>query len=383
MTNEVRSFKTETAGGEPRFRVMTAMAPGAIAIVQVWGADLAGLLNRLTAGAVPARWGLMELRLTATDSAAEVGDEAVVAWLGERWCQIMPHGGVRVVQRLIDRLRAAGAVDADADADERDAWSLYPEAATAIEADMLAALSRAASPAAVDLLIDQPRRWAEAATAGTLDPAAIARRSVVLDRLIDPPTVVVTGPANVGKSTLTNRLSGRSASLTADLPGTTRDWVSALVMLAADAGPGEVAVRWLDTPGVRETADAIEQRAIELARSVMATADLVIAMREPGGNWPATQALGRPADLRVLNKIDRIDATGDNDPADADVRISATTGQGLDALAAAVLERLGLAAAINGEALWAFSTPLKRMIAAANAGRTEQAMRALAEYAGR
>ncbi|NJL31882.1 MAG: GTP-binding protein [Phycisphaerales bacterium] len=59
--------------------------------------------------------------------------------------------------------------------------------------------------------------------------------------------VVVAGQPNVGKSTLMNKMLGRSASLVADLPGTTRDWVAGWVELEG------VALHWMDTPGLRHT----------------------------------------------------------------------------------------------------------------------------------
>ncbi|MEX2670831.1 MAG: GTPase [Phycisphaeraceae bacterium] len=377
----------ESAEATTRYRLMTAMAPGAIAVVQLHGPELGDILSGLTSAAVPARWGLMELNLLPGSGADKGGggDEAVIAWISgtRQMVQIMPHGGVRVVQRLLDQLQALGVQPMDA----ADARSLYPEAATALEADMLETLSRAASPAAVDLLLDQPRLWAEQVTSGgPLDCDAVRQRSAVLDRLVEPPLVVVVGPANVGKSTLTNRLAGSAASLTADLPGTTRDWVTTLVILEDHGEGGRMggAVRWVDTPGVRETTDRIEQQAIAMARTVIANADVVISLREPGGEWVDEAALGRAVDLRVLNKADCL-PTDAVERRDVDVAISAATGEGLAELAGAVLRCLGLAEVREewGERWggWAFSERLREIVTQAQTDEAA-ARQALAEYVG-
>jgi tRNA modification GTPase len=234
---------------------------------------------------------------------------------------------------------------------------------------MLAALARAASPAAIDPLLAQPALWrdylAKPASQFTTDGCeVIVSRSRTLDRLIDPPGVVVVGRANVGKSTLTNRLMGRPASLVADLPGTTRDWVGGLVELSPESRvrspESAVAVRWLDTPGMRDSDDPIEQRAIELAKQVVADADVLIAMRDADSDWPDPSDLPGAVDLHVVNKSDLPDAARDNDRADV-LHISALTGEGLDELQECILGALALSD-VSSTALWAFSPRLRELM---------------------
>jgi len=224
---------------------------------------------------------------------------------------------------------------------------VYPEAASALEADMLATMSQAASPAAIDLLAAQSRlwtRWLKEHEGGRGETDAVERERIlargdVLDRLVHPPLVVVMGRPNVGKSTLTNRLTGRTASIVADLPGTTRDWVGAVVTL------GSVAVQWIDTPGVRESEDAIERSAIELSRQVIEQADVLIAMRDREVGFAAMSGLKRRPDLWLKNKVDDESGAleGDGASAESPVAISALNGLGLDRLGRLVLKRLGLA----------------------------------------
>jgi tRNA modification GTPase len=137
--------------------------------------------------------------------------------------------------------------------------------------------------------------------------------------------VALAGAANVGKSTLSNTLLGRSMSIAADRPGTTRDYTWGRLELAG------LVVGWHDTPGLRATDDPDERKAVALARRLLDRADLVIAMTDAEHGWPA---LPRTADLRLASKAD----AGGRD--DADLCVSATTGAGIPELVAAVRDRL-------------------------------------------
>ncbi len=294
------------------FVVATALRPGAIAIIQIHG-DVEPVLARITGRS---DWPPGRARLATL---ADI-DEGIVARIDERTAQIMPHGGVRVVQRLAAWLAERGVVAGSAAGiDPQDA---FPEALDRTEALALVALSRAASPLAVDLLLDQRRRWAARPRITGADRA----RSIRLNRLIDPPLVVVAGSPNVGKSTLSNALVGRSISITADRPGTTRDYTAGRIDLAG------LVVDWHDTPGLRGTRDPIEAEAIRLAGGLIERADFIVAMTAPGTDWPA---LPREPDLRVINKCDL-------DPAPR----SASGGGGAETLCVSALRGDGLAALV-------------------------------------
>jgi tRNA modification GTPase len=290
---------------------MTPSHPGAIAVVQLTG-SVADILKRLTGRD---HWPIGRLRLVRF---ADI-DEGLAAVISPNVAQLMPHGGPRVVQRLTRHLIQLGASPIEpGDVLPRE---LYPEATDEIEAIMLAALARAASPAAIDLLRAQPPIW-RARPAITSD---VINRSQRLNRLIDPPLVVVAGPPNVGKSTLSNALLGRSMSIAIDLPGTTRDYTAARIEL------GGLVVQWHDTPGMRVSDDPIEAKAIELARRLMCRADLLLAMTDVEHDWPV---LPRPADMLLGSKADAAVRQ------DADVSVSALTGQGIADLVVAARDLL-------------------------------------------
>lgn len=367
--------------GRTRITVTTAPNPGAIAIIELHGPGVLDVLKRFTG---VRDWPASRVRYVKFGDI----DEGCAVCLRDPprgWAQITPHGGVRVVQKLIDGLSELDCIYTT-DLPARD---LYSEARNDLEADMLAALARAASPGAIDLLLSQTQLWHDLLAGGrktcgnavTLgDRDIILRRSLALDHLIDPPTVVVVGRPNVGKSTLTNALLGRSVSIVADLPGTTRDWVAGLVELSGQSRLGvrdstrSVAVRWLDTPGLRVSDDPIERRAIELAVRVVADADVLIAVRDPDTQWPDDKRdLPRSPDLRIVNKIDDPEQAGMWLDTDA-LPVSARTGLGLDLLQQCVLARLGLEQ-LGGGLVWAFAPPLRK-------GLESEDLSSLYRYAG-
>src|SRR3954447_26397913 len=97
--------------------------------------------------------------------------------------------------------------------------------------------------------------------------------------LLSRPRVAIVGPANVGKSTLANQLFAAERSITADVAGTTRDWVGALANLDG------LVVELIDTPGVRETKDAIEAQAIGVASRETSRADLILLVLDASADF--------------------------------------------------------------------------------------------------
>jgi tRNA modification GTPase len=145
--------------------------------------------------------------------------------------------------------------------------------------------------------------------------------------LLHAPRVAIIGAPNVGKSTLANRLFAQQRVITADLPGTTRDWVGDWVNL--DGLP----VHLLDTPGQRDSTDAIEQCAIARSRAEIDRADLVLLVLDPTQPLGPAQAQLRaqhPGAMTIINKSD-LKMTWDTHLSPA-IRTVATTGVGTDEL---------------------------------------------------
>src|SRR6195952_307638 len=150
------------------------------------------------------------------------------------------------------------------------------------------------------------------------------------ERLRDGLVVAIAGPPNVGKSTLMNLLARREVAIVSPHAGTTRDIIE--VQLDLDGYPVTV----IDTAGIRETSDPVEQEGVRRARARAAEADLVLWLVDaPQEKDPDKNSA--PA-WRVRNKID-LDLAG-VDPArprqpctmagqGAEFRISARQGDGI------------------------------------------------------
>jgi tRNA modification GTPase len=155
--------------------------------------------------------------------------------------------------------------------------------------------------------------------------------------LWQPPTVVLVGPTNAGKSTLFNALAREERVIVSPAPGTTRDTVSAEVAV------GGLPVWLVDTAGQREAESAIEHEAIERARAAAAAADMVLVVLDASGEVPppSSEFLGilPKAPLVVLNTSDVGLATWAKGVPNA-VPCSAATGDGVGPLGARVVSEL-------------------------------------------
>lgn len=143
-------------------------------------------------------------------------------------------------------------------------------------------------------------------------------------------TVALVGPVNVGKSSLLNALVGTERALVAAQPGTTRDWLE-----VSDVWDG-VRVTLVDTAGLRETDDPIEQRGIALGEERVRAADVVLVVNDGAAGWDGGARYGERA-VVVRSKAD----LGGEER--GEVATSAATGQGLAELRARVLAVAGVA----------------------------------------
>lgn len=103
-------------------------------------------------------------------------------------------------------------------------------------------------------------------------------------------STVIVGRPNVGKSTLFNALSGCERSIVTDIAGTTRDAVEETVKL------GDVTLRLMDTAGIRETSDKIEEIGANIAQKAIESAELVIAV------FDGSEKMSDD-DINIINKI--------------------------------------------------------------------------------
>lgn len=157
------------------------------------------------------------------------------------------------------------------------------------------------------------------------------------ERLREGFTVVLAGPPNSGKSTLLNALARRDVAIVSPIAGTTRD----VIEVHCDLGGLPVVI--VDTAGLRESGDVIEQEGISRARARAQHADLVLWLIPPEGAETAAPPARRL--LKVATKADL-----NRNRRDCDLSISASTGEGLPELIAA-LEQEAVSALGQGDAL--------------------------------
>ena len=152
------------------------------------------------------------------------------------------------------------------------------------------------------------------------------------ERLREGLVVAIAGPPNAGKSTLLNRLARRDVAIVSPYPGTTRDVIE--VHLDLDGYP----VTLLDTAGIRDSAEPVEQEGVRRARERAADADLVLwvidGSAEDRRGFPEKK-LDASKIWLVVNKIDLTPSRGRGavkNEYQFICSISASTGAGMDLL---------------------------------------------------
>lgn len=367
-----------------------ASAPGvgALAVVRISGPDAFGVLQRVTrTDAIPeARVATLLTVIhpatgTRADQVLATAFPCPASYTGEDVVELSGHGGTLAPALVLDAVLSAGARQAEPGEFTRRAWLngkldlLQAEAVhDLIEGRSLAAhrtalhqLDRGLS-ARVDhlrngligleaLLVhhidfpeedDAPTPLAEIAVrAGALVAeldalAGTAAEGVLLRR---GALVVLAGVPNAGKSSLLNALAGEERALVTEIAGTTRDAIEVEVSL------GGFPFRLVDTAGLRETDQLIEQMGIEVAERYLGAADLVIWCTDTTGPELDSAAVvaalstraGAPI-VRVRTKADLEDAStalGSTESSRwlsgeargtgvaADIRVSVISGRGL------------------------------------------------------
>ncbi len=163
------------------------------------------------------------------------------------------------------------------------------------------------------------------------------------ERLRSGIEIAVVGPPNAGKSSLVNRLAAREVAIVSEEAGTTRDLIEVRLDMAG------VPVTLIDTAGLRDSENAIEREGVRRAKAKAEGADFAIRLAaiEPDGSILGDFTDTGAGDLKVLNKIDR----GGVIPAEDVLAVSVATGQGLEALIAALEARVSVLAHLSDQPL--------------------------------
>jgi tRNA modification GTPase len=369
--NSVRSTIFALSSGRP---------PAAIAVVRVSGPQAGAVLKALI-GRVPEPRKAALARVREPQS-GEVIDEALALWFpaphsetGEDVAELQLHGGHAVIAGVLDALgRIEGCRLAEAGEFTRRAFENGRLDLTEVEglADLIAAETPAQRRQAFrqlkGLIGDRAEDWrrrlieALALVEARIDfsdeadvpedligPALRAARQLrdeiaaaLADggrgeRLREGLVVVIAGPPNAGKSTLLNRLARREAAIVSPHPGTTRDVIEVHLDL------GGYPMTLLDTAGIRDSDDPVEQEGVRRARSRAAAADLVLWVADLSASGTMVdEKLSDTQVWRIKNKIDIAPPRPDRNESqfgqviNQSFAISAIDGTGVDGLVAAL-----------------------------------------------
>ncbi len=319
------------------FALSSGRPPVAIAVVRISGPNAGTALEQLSGRLPQPRYASLA-RLRDPVSGENL-DEALALWFpaprsetGEDMAELQLHGGRAVIAAVLAALgRLTGFRPAEAGEFTRRAFENGRMDLTAVEglADLLGAETEAQRRQAYrqmkGLLGDRAETWrtrlikALALVEAGIDfsdeadvPAELIRPALDIagtlhqeisdalaqagrgERLRDGLVVAMAGPPNAGKSTLLNRIAKREVAIVSPHAGTTRDVIEVHLDL------GGYPVTLLDTAGVRETDDPVEQEGVRRARERAAAADLVLWITESGRPM-AYMGGQRPTDDRSMN----------------------------------------------------------------------------------
>ena len=363
------------------FALSSGQLPSGVAVIRITGPQSKTILTAL-AGTVPAE--RVAARKTIRlrngdylDSALVLSFSAPRSFTGEDCAEIHLHGGRAVVLRVLHEL-ASFEGTRPAEAGEFTRRAFLNGKLDLVEAeglsDLLAAETemqrRLAAEQSRGGLSDLYRSWtdritfARAMIEAELDfadeddiPDSVSdtvwkdmtalsaeieqhlSHASVGEIIRDGLKVAIIGPPNAGKSSLMNALARRDVAIVTAVPGTTRDILSVQLDIHG------FAVTLLDTAGIRQTSDLVEEEGIRRARLAAEEADIVLSLFAPD-QQPVSAGSGRKQ-IRVRTKSDEDKADGIGEP--SDIAISSKSGEGLEQLLALLIK--DLEAASNGISL--------------------------------
>jgi tRNA modification GTPase len=361
--------------------VATPPGRGGVGIVRVSGSTLENLAEALCGKSLTPRVAAHTRFLDANNRVIDDGIallfKAPASFTGEDVLELHAHGSPMVLQALVRRAIELGARHAEPGEFTKRAYlngKLDLAQAEAV-ADIIDAATESAARAAVRSLtgefskhiqmlqdrlirlrmfveatLDFPEEDVEfieqerardqlAETRSALEEVIMqaARGQLLHDGI----RVVLAGAPNVGKSSLLNALAGEDIAIVTPIAGTTRDTVRARVSING------LPVEFIDTAGLRETDDPVEQIGIERTRAAITDADLALILIDANDEQTGVDDLLReiPTSLPrivVANKTDLRNAPSDSALALCEsLPISAKTGQGIDDLRSAIEKQVG------------------------------------------
>lgn len=156
--------------------------------------------------------------------------------------------------------------------------------------------------------------------------------------------LVIAGKPNAGKSSLLNALSGHEAAIVTDIPGTTRDVIRETISI--DGLP----VHIIDTAGLRDSEDHVEQIGVQRAKQAINQADHVLLVVDAMDDLNDLVVVSHPNQTIVINKLDLVDTPSVVNHGKDVLYVSAKTGAGIDELKSHIKKLAGFTQ--GGETLY-------------------------------
>jgi tRNA modification GTPase len=388
----------------------TAPGRGALAIVRLSGPDVSTIAERLLQPAPRTARQATRSRVIDPNDGSPLDDVVVTRFVapasftGEDLLEITTHGGYRAPASVLAAAIHAGARQAEPGEFTRRA--VLNGKLDILQAEAIGDLVEARSGAAQRLALHQldgglskrvltlrqrilqieallayeidfpeeddgpiPRDRIRLAVQKVLaDVRALLATAELGSMIHDGALVVFAGAPNVGKSSLFNALLGEARAIVTEIPGTTRDAIE--VVFDRPRWP----IRLVDTAGLRETTDTLEQRGIETSARYLSRAALVLVCGESVRDIDAvTRRVRTHTEAPVLGVLTKVDLVSERYQLDRVVSVSAHTGEGLAMLLDTIDARLAAEhGARSGDTLPGL-TRTRHRVAAATAVRELEA----------
>ncbi len=371
----------------------TPPGEGAIAVVRVSGPDAFAIASRVFRGPElkprTATFGRIVDGGGVVDEVVATAFAGPASYTGEDVVEISGHGGILVAARVLETVLAAGARAAGPGEFSQRAFLNGKMDLTQAEAvmDLIRAQTPRAARAAVQQMAgrigEETRQIADAILdvvahleafidfpdediapeSGEQFRERISAARQRIDALLataeegrilrEGVRLAICGRPNAGKSSLLNRLVGYDRAIVSAVPGTTRDTVEETISLRG------IPFRVVDTAGLRESDDAVEQEGMRRTRAAVAEADVVIHLVD--ATEPAHDPPHADGEILVVNKVDLAASS-----VPGAVAISCATGEGLDLLVATLLERVSAGNVGDRESLAAINARHQGSLTRAN-----------------